>query len=415
MLDYYPNESDYYTSEYILKSLEGEVIGGGEGYTANIDLTDADVVVNDRSGLLSAINDGVEVVGIEGTAQIDLSGQDINLDGQTLVSDRGVDGSPGALVYTTDHGEESPAWDGGSVRGLIAMRGDARISGIRLRGPYHDYYDNPRYPGYIPIEGDSASERRRNRQQRYARGITITSDDVEVDNCEIYGWPVQAIVTGSASSAASPHIHHIYGHDCMMDGYGYIIENYRGHVTVEMSYFDATRHAITGFGYPNCGFTIEDCVFGPSVSSSTVDMHALAENLSTDDLTAGGRVEVRRCTFTFTHGIDDRWTQAITFRGYPEEEYITENCRFVHEITGDPPVENVANDGYEPVPYRQINVPEGEYFDWTFRNNQYGLGEPKKSYIGAPVNLDAPMAGDPLIGAYRRQGYLQGIELLRDL
>ncbi len=405
--------TDYFTNERVLDCLRGRTLAGGEGHTADIGIEDADIVVDTQRDLLDAIDGSAEIIGVPGHARIDLSGRDFTLSGQTIVSDRGVDGSRGALLYTTDHGENSPAWDGGSNgRGVITMRGESRISGVRYRGPYHDYYDDPRYPGYIPLDDGNASERRRKREARYARGIRILTDDAEIDNCEIYGWPVQAITIGTRGTSVSPHIHHIYGHDCMMVGFGYVVDVFRGHPTIEMSYFNATRHSINGFGYEDCGYTLEDCVFGPSTYSHAVDMHTLAENGSPGDLTAGGRVEVRRCTFAFTHSITGNNAQAIAFRGYPEEEYRVENCRFAHEAEGDGSVENVANASNEPVPYRQVNVPAGEWHDWFLSGNQYGIGEPHDPGVGAPVNLDDPMVGRPLVGPERRRGLRIALEPL---
>lgn len=402
---------DYFTNERVRECLRGRTLAGGEGHTADVGLSDADVVATSRGEFFSALDSSADVIGIPGNVWIDLSGRDFTLSGQTIVSDRGVEGSLGALLFTTDHGEDSPAWDGGSNgRGVMTMRGGSRLSGVRYRGPYHDHYDDPRYPGYIPLDSGNASERRRKREARYARGIRVLTDDAEIDNCEIYGWPVQAISIGARGTAASPSIHHVYGHDCMMVGYGYALHVFRGHPTVEQCYFDATRHAISGFGFEDCGFTLEDCVFGPSTYSHAVDMHCLAENGYDGDLTAGGRVEIRRCTFAFTHNIDGRNAQAIAFRGYPEEEYRVENNRFLHEADGDGSIENVANTGYQPVPYRQINV-DG-WHDWYLSDNQYGIGEPYQSGIGAPVNLDDPMAGRPLVGTERRRGLRNALGIL---
>lgn len=406
---------EYYTDEHIRTCLRGTEIAGGEGYVSDLRLADADVIVDDRSSLLSALGSSAEIIGIKGSARIDLSGQDYSLSGQTLVSDRGIDGSLGALLYTTDHGESSPAWDGGSNgRGVITMRENSRISGLRFRGPFHDHYDDPRYPGYIPLDSGDASERRRKRQARYARGIRIMSDSAEVGNCELYGFPNQAISVGSGSTAASPYIHHVDIHDCMMVGAGYAIDVFRGHPRIEMGYFNATRHSVDGFGHPDCGYTLEDSVFGPITYAHAVDMHCLAENIgSSDDLTAGERVEVRRCTFTFTHGTPrGNGTQGIAFRGYPADKYVTERCRFLHSIDGEEPPYNVSNDSGS-VPYRQVNVPNGEWHDWEFIENQYGPGEPNESYIGAPVNLDDPYDGRPLIEKERREGYLGALESLR--
>lgn len=406
--------TEYYTNERILECLEGREIGGGVGYTADIGLADADVVVESRSELVSALDGSADVIGIPGNVRIDLSGADYTLSGQTIVSDRGVDGSLGGMLYTTDHGDSSPAWDGGSGgRGFIHMMGPSRLSGLRIRGPYHDHYDSDEYPGYIPLDSGNANERRRKREGRYARGIRIMTNDAEIDNCELYGWPNQAISIGSASRAYSPHIHHIYGHDCMMVAAGYVVDIIRGHATIEMSYFNATRHSINGFGHADCGYTLEDSVFGPSTYSHAVDMHCLAENGGApDDLTAGGLVEVRRCTFAFTHNIRGRNAQGIAFRGYPEEEYITENNRFLHDVDGDGSFENVANSGFEPVPYRQVNVGSGNWSGWYASGNQYGFGEAHESGIGAPANLDDPMDGKPLVSEERRQGLRNALATL---
>lgn len=381
--------SKRFTNEYILRCLRGSEIAGGIGYWTDIDLRDADVMVEDRDSLIDALDSNVDVIGIEGDARIDLSGRDYTLSNQTIISDRGINGSSGALLYTTDHGDNSPAWDGGSNgRGLFRIEGDSRISGIRLRGPYYDYYDNPKYPGYIPLDDEETyEEREAKRKTRYARGMHIRSDNVEIDNCELYGWPVQAICIGTASDAVSPHIHHIYGHDCMMDGAGYIVDVIRGHPTIEMSYFNATRHSIAGFGFSDCGYTLENSVFGPSTISHAVDMHALAEGGYDNDLTAGGRVEVRKCTFAFTHNIDGQNAQAIVFRGYPEDQYITDLNWFFHDMDGDGTFENVGNSGYQPVPYRQVNVGSG-WSDWYASDNRYGVDESDGLWVGAPFNSD---------------------------
>ncbi|MFC6905840.1 hypothetical protein [Halalkalicoccus tibetensis] len=382
------SETDYFTNEQMLDCLHGREIAGGNGYESDIGLNDADTIVEDQDSLLDALDSDADVIGIDGDTEIDLSGEDYELTDQTIVSDRGVDGSSGALLYTTDHGEDSPAWDGGSTgRGVITVDGDSRISGIRYRGPYHDHYDNEEYPGYIPLDdGDSYAERQEMRQERYARGMSILSSDVEVDNCEIYGWPMQAIAIGTSSIVVSPHLHHLYGHDCMMVGAGYVIDVFNGHPTIEMSYFNATCHSVSGFGHTECGYTLEDCLFGPLTYSHAVDMHSLAENGYEGDLTAGDRVEVRRCTFTFTHNIDGQNAQAIAFRGYPEDIYLTEDSWFFHDADGDNSIENVANSSNEPVPYRQVNVGSG-WHGWYVSGNHYGPEEPPESEIGAPVNL----------------------------
>lgn len=98
---------DYFTNHRIHEALDGRPIAGGNGYHADISLDDADVIVTDQDALASALTSSADVIGIEGHTRIDLSGRDYELADQTIVSDRGIDGSPGALLYTTDQGAES--------------------------------------------------------------------------------------------------------------------------------------------------------------------------------------------------------------------------------------------------------------------------------------------------------------------
>lgn len=382
-----------YSNEQILSALEHSEIAGGAQYEHDIGLRDSNVVITSRSDFADHAGDSGKVLWVPGDQSIDLSGWSGTLRA-TVASDRGVDGSKGGLLYTDDHGKDSDAWDGGSGRGVLQCRTGARLTGLRIRGPYHDHHDNPEYPGYVPIDSGNSSERRRKREQRYARGLNVQGRNVEVDNCELYGWPNQAINIGSSGTAYSPHIHHLHGHDCMMVGFGYVVDVIKGHPLIEDSYFNATRHSVDGFGYPECGYTLENSVFGPITYSHAVDMHTLAENTSGNDLTAGGRVEVRRCTFCFDSNIHDSPAQAIAFRGYPTDGYVTENCRFLHTIEGEEPPFNVANSsGYAP--YRQVNVPRGEWHDWEFIDNQYGPDAPYREGIGASVNLDDPAERSP--------------------
>ena len=366
----------------VLETLEGSDVGAYQEPAITRD--DADVVATSESRFRSHCDDAGKVVWIPGNESIELT-QTATVRA-TIASDRSKlsagspgSGSSGALLWTRERGKNSHAWDGGNGRGLLQLRGSGRLTGLRYRGPYYSHYSNSEYPGYIPLDSGDASERQRKREQRYARGAKVHSSNVEIDNCEVYGWPVSAIQMGSRGSGAySPDIHHIYGHDCMMVGFGYVVDVMRGHPHIHHSYFNATRHSIDGFGYANGGYKLEDCVFGPSTYSHAVDMHALAENGYSGNWTAGGRMEIRRNTFLYRKDIRGRNQECVVIRGEPSDRCLVENNRFAHP---EPPAKNPGNSspGYA---WRQVNVQNassvstdsnGYTRNFIRRNNEFGL------------------------------------------
>lgn len=378
-----------FSNEEILRTLSRTEIGGGLGYDEHEieGPDDANVTVRSSAEFLEHAGDADTVIWIPGDERIEVD-RALTLRA-TVASDRGLGGSPGALLYTTERGASSQAWDGGTGRGLIQARGRGALLGLRYRGPYHDHYDDPRYPGYIPLDSGSDSTRKAKRKARYARGVKVHSSDVEIANVEIFGWPNQAIHMGAARSAPySPHIHHIYGHDCMMVGAGYVVDVIRGYPTIEKSYFDSARHAIDGFGHENCGYELDSNVFGPSTVSHAVDMHCLGENgyrandnpsSSTWRARAGDRMEITNNTFLYRQDIDGKDQECVVIRGVPKDECLVENNRFMHL---EPPALNPGNTspGYA---WRQVNVSlsgwdvetdrNGYTPNFTRRNNHFGL------------------------------------------
>lgn len=407
-----------YRNATILAALEGTEIAGGAGYQRDIrGPSDADVTVTTRSGFERHVGDAGKVIWIPGNESIQLTSTTtvratVASDRATISRDSPGVGSPGALLYTTERGSSSHAWDGGSARGLLQFRGKGRLTGVRYRGPYHDHYNNPEYPGYIPLDSGDATERRRKRARRYARGINIHSSAVEIDNCEIYGWPVQAIHMGSrGSSPYSPHIHHIYGHDCMMVGYGYVVDVMRGHPTIENSYFNATRHSVDGFGFGNCGYKLESCVFGPSTYSHAVDMHCLGEN-GFDGVTdsrnenwrarAGGRMEIRNNVFLYRQDIRGRNQECVVIRGVPKDACTVEDNVFPHP---KPPARNSANRSPGNA-WRQPNVTSSSWGvstdangytrNFIRQNNMFdaqGITVPVGTAVGGDVPDPEPIPG----------------------
>lgn len=324
------------TNRQLLDALEYSPIGGGKGApnTLQVKQEDADYVVRTATELARRAAEPGKIVYVPRGTSIDISSVTIELRA-TVASDRGTNGSEGALIYSNAKGTTSHAWNGGSGRGHIQMRGSGRLTGVRLRGFAYNYHNNPEHPGYIPFApGDTAAKRAAWRNSRTARGINVHSLSARIDNCEIYGWSYSAINCGSTATVASPTVEFCHFHDNMMTSAGYACEVIRGRPHFRYCYFNAHRHALAGAGYSDCGFVVEDCVFGPSASSFQVDMHGLHNNLSANSTVAdpnstkyhgqaGGRIVIRRCEHWYTHVISDanfdqgRPCAAVSIRGIP--------------------------------------------------------------------------------------------------
>ncbi len=213
----------------------GNPIGGGPGYTRIISETDSRVkyVVSTASQLITALKSAKsgEVVFIKGNAVIDMtSNPKITIPaGVTVASDRGLNGSLGALIKRTKNvnggwGEET----------FIAGGNNVRVTGLRLEGEmYPQDYGNA--PGQTY-------------EQQYLVGIYAKErTGFEVDNCELRGFAWAAVVS---DNCVQSYVHHSYIHHNQARGEGYGVALYGGSSIIEANTFDYNRHSITGTGYP---------------------------------------------------------------------------------------------------------------------------------------------------------------------
>lgn len=346
------------TNRQVLDALEYSPIAGGKGTPPDLRVTkdDADYVVHTRDELVRRASEAGKTVFIPGEVSIDLTTTTLDVRA-TVASDRGVGDSEGALLYSNAKGRDSHAWNGGGANGNLQLRGNGRLTGLRYRGFAYNYHNNPEHPGYIPFApGATVEERAIWRLSRTARGINIRSSNVQIDNCEIFGWSYSALHIGSTSTSYSPVIRNSHFHDNMLTSAGYACEVFKGWPTFRDCYFNAHRHAIAGFGFADGGFVIENCVFGPSASSFQIDMHGLHNNFSAaktvDDPNsewyhgqAGGRMAVRNCTHLYTHVISDanydqgRPCAAVSIRGIPSPRHgngiVLENNAYAHRSQGN--------------------------------------------------------------------------------
>jgi len=255
-LDYYPRESatgdawktgfpwqddDHTTST---TAPDGVAMGGGTGYDRIVTRADADAVVSGASELSSALSaaSAGDVVFVDGDATIDTGGSRFDVPaGVTLASNRGESGAPGALLHT----DETPQI-------MLRAAADARVTGLRLRGHSPDRtvthrdgisFDTPTY------------------------AMSLEGRDVEVDNCEVWGWSDRAV----AVKRAGAHVHHNYIYDNNGQGLGYGVAA-NEECLIEYNYFHNNRHSVT-CAYDAPGYTARYNHFSPVSVMHICDVH----------------------------------------------------------------------------------------------------------------------------------------------
>ncbi len=266
----------------------GRPIGGGSGYGAWVARPAAPVrTATELRAALAAARAG-DVVYVADDASIDLSRRDhrddascttFGLDipaGVTLASGRGRSGSSGALLYTSTMDKCA----------LLRTRGNARITGLRLRGP-----DPNVEQGDPALCGKEAS----GIQATYRQ---LSRFDIEVDNNELSAWPGAAV---SGDNVIGLHVHHNHVHHnrrqehdgtCKKDGerweygLGYGVSMNRGYALVEGNNFDNNRHDVASRGEPGAQYEARYNVVGLGGIQHSFDVHGGADR-DTCDAEAG--------------------------------------------------------------------------------------------------------------------------------
>ena len=185
-----------------------------------------------------------EVVFVNGNAELDLT-EWVFADatvlripaGVTLASNRGHEGSPGALLKSEAMGT-SP---------LIEVLGPGvRITGLRLRGPDPQRRLAFHYRVFAVQPGTPEEQNANYYKLPTACAIIADDDRLEVDNCELSGWSHAAVYL--RKGAAEAHIHHNYMHHNQRSGLGYGVCLDRSDALIEANLFDYCRHHIAGTG-----------------------------------------------------------------------------------------------------------------------------------------------------------------------
>ncbi len=335
-------------------------IGGGSGYTAILTPSDATIYIktfNSITDFKNTIESAPEgsIIYIDDALSIDLTGlytqtgsASIRVPAAvTIASGRGI--GLGAHIYTNDYGN----WDSAveESKPLFWVNGnDVRFTGIRLQGPTQEI--------------GSATEKS---QIKIRTAIAIIGyDGLEIDNCELYGWPFASIQIGGENTSGSfrnNKIHHnsINNNRQLSLGYGAVI--YNGYADISSNIFMANRHDIAGSGQSGSGYEASCNLILSGGIGHNFDMHAEGPQDSTPN--AGSFVFIHHNDFedVGTNRYNAQGKDNIIIRGRPEIQCRIENNRFKH---ANP---NAA--------IRQINS-FGGYGNMLVWNNIYQ----EKNYIG---------------------------------
>lgn len=212
-----------------------DVIGGGEGYTSALLTENAPGYVTAKTydELKDYLNAGEKFIYIPGAITLTVPNQSAAVhvkSGQTLFSDRGIEGSAGALLQTPYLNEEANAYP------VYTVESGARITGLRIEGPY----------------GESNTPAKTIGMQ-----FTPGSSGIEIDNNEIYNWPWSGV---NIKTSVDNKIHHNFIHNNIRSelGYGVVVQNGNAQAEIYCNTFNANRHAIAGSGNDGEGYHAHD-------------------------------------------------------------------------------------------------------------------------------------------------------------
>lgn len=277
-------------------------IGGGNGYQRIV--SEKDLVVTTLDELLEALSRARagQTVFIPGDAVIDLTARIyieqlvLNVpEGVTLASDRGHEGSPGALL--TSDALKTPVM-------IRAMGPRVRVTGLRIQGPnpkrYLEHHRRAFGPG-----GDGHGYYYKFPTQD---GILTEYDQLEVDNCEISACGHAGICLRKGDGH---HVHHNFIHHCQYNGLGYGISHDTASSIIERNLFDSNRHSIAGTGRAGCSYqACHNVELGTSLSHC-FDMHGGRDREDGTDI-AGTTILIHHNTFRAAN-------TPVVIRGVPQD------------------------------------------------------------------------------------------------
>ncbi len=278
-------------------------IGGGDGYTEVVTGGNYTIEnVGDLKNALSKVKPG-EIIFIPSDISIDLSHEVTNNnlvltipEGVTLASDRGYNGSKGALI-------KCDKLFSGNLFRVTGKK--VRVTGLRIQGPD----PNRNMEHHQEAFGPGGKGRDFYYTYPTSRGFQVDNDEFTMDNCEISAFSHTAIYLYKGENHS---IHHNYMHHCQHMGLGYCITLAKSNSSIEYNLFDYNRHSIAGTGVSGCSYSAKNNIeLGVSLSHC-FDMHGGRDRGDGTDI-AGTKIEIINNTFKAPE-------KAIGIRGVAEEK-----------------------------------------------------------------------------------------------
>ncbi len=234
------SNSSTYTKVSTLTELKAALSSATKGDTVFV-VGNAEILITEKL----VIRSGVTLASNRGQALSNVSGSHVS-DGFAL----------GALLHIDD-------LVGGRSNLLIVGGDNVRITGLRLRGPQREVH--PWGEGYDRSGIMNAS----------AGPPSVGRKNLEVDNCELFQWPFNAIYVGHGGTACvrNNYIHH---NQRWKLGYGIGLQG-GAKVSIEENLFAFNRHCVAGTGYPTQEYTARHNVVLAS-NNPPFDMHGLIES-----------------------------------------------------------------------------------------------------------------------------------------
>ena len=315
-------------------------MSGFSSTTGRVSPKQATTVAKTAGQLVSALLNEGATIWIPGDAKIDMSDYSglYIADGVTIASNRGLNGAGGLITYSST-GKDL----------FVASPKKLRVSGLRFQGPRTDFYD----PGEQGAIHDNT------------QCFDLMGGPVIIDNCEFYGWQKAALHFQTDENIRS-WIHHNYIHHNQMQHRGYGIDLITGQHLIEWNTFNANRHAITGSGFPSCGYEARFNVQGPKTVYQVFDMHSAAEVQpgNYDPPLAGKYVRIHH-NVSFTER-----SVTVGIRGVPREKSVVANNWFRDVPSSRDVPMNVIQQQIDRTPTDIVHL--AQYRDLTVKGNSFG-------------------------------------------
>jgi hypothetical protein len=217
---------------------------------------------------------------------------------------------------------------------MLFMNGDnVRITGLRLEGP------------------DKTTTRL---GEAVRKGIASSNyGNIEVDNCELWGWSWAAVYLYDPTTTKTLYVHHNNIHHCQSDGYGYGAAMSGGSTLIEGNLFDYTRHAVASDGMPGENYEVRYNIAGSHSTNHVFDVHGYTDP-ATGKLIAGRLYKIHHNTVSVTNDY------SVGIRAVPTEGVYVDHNKFqwfTSSGTNYPPVYQINGVGKMYVTRNYIGSP----------------------------------------------------------